>query len=110
MQTLVGTRHWVLGTQVFFMILKQKKRDETKPPLLSRVPFYAPRVFIHMSLGEPMYVAYRQEGMAYFQKGLPIDGRFLGIKEFHPIKFPSYSERKSEGTGLREGGLRESSV
>lgn len=109
-QTIVGTRHWVLGTQVFFMILKQKKCDETKPPLFSRVPFYALRVFIHMSLWESMYVAYRQEGMAYFQKALHIDGCFLGIKEFNSIKFPSYSKRKSEGTGLREGRLWESSV
>lgn len=49
-QTLVGTRYWVLGTQVFLMILKQRKYVETEPPLLSRVPFYGLRVFIHIAL------------------------------------------------------------
>lgn len=59
LQTLVGTRYWVLGTQVLLMILKQKsvlKQPPTPAPhlLLSRVPFYGLRGFRHMPPWGPM--------------------------------------------------------
>lgn len=36
LQTLVRTRYWVLRTQVFLMILKQRKCDETEPNCASQ--------------------------------------------------------------------------
>lgn len=50
LQTLVGTRYWVLGTHVFLVILKQRKWMKQSQTLLPRVPFCGLRVFIHLSL------------------------------------------------------------
>lgn len=59
LQTLVGTRHWVLRTQVFLMILKQRQCDETKPPLAFKGSLVGPQsVYTHVPLGIPvMWVA-----------------------------------------------------
>lgn len=64
LQTLVGTRYWVLGTQVFLMILKQRKGDGTEPVLLPGFLSMASECLCCVS-GSVCYVAYPpREGTA----------------------------------------------
>lgn len=58
LQTLVGTRYWVLRTQVFLVILKQKKCAEIKPALLPKAPCMASECVYICPFGDLCYVAY----------------------------------------------------
>lgn len=57
-QTLVGTRYRVLRTQVFLVILKQRKCDETNQPLSPRFPFRASECLYVCLFGALCHVAY----------------------------------------------------
>lgn len=106
LQTLVRTRYWVLGTQVFLMILKQRKGDETEPIFASQGSFLWPQS-ADACLWGSVLCGLPSTGRYSLVPKRTKDGHFLPMNS---IQFSNYSKRRSEGTGLTEGRFWETAV